>query len=209
MIDKRFPQWDVDIEKGTIYSFKHKRNVGTIGRDGYIMINNHNYNHNYVHQYIWMVVNQAEIPEGYDIHHIDGNRLNNSIYNLELIERTKHRSEHKIGKKNNKEPWNKGKKLSEEYKMKISKTLTGFKHTDVTKKKMSELKKGTQLNRVDISKKVSQYTLDGELIKVWDSLMECSRNGFQLGCVSGCCRGIRKTHKGFIWKYYEEQKDVA
>ena len=64
-------------------------------------------------------------------------------------------------------------------------------------------------NRKDISKKIAQYTLEGELVKIWDSMMECKRNGFNNTNISGCCLGERKTHKGFIWKYYKEEKDVA
>lgn len=34
------------------------------------------------------------IPEGYDVHHIDHNPMNNCVYNLELIELHRHRKEH-------------------------------------------------------------------------------------------------------------------
>lgn len=51
------------------------------------------------------------------------------------------------------------------------------------------------------SKKVYQYTLDGELVKIWKSTMDCSRNGYSQGNVSACCRGERGTHKNYIWKY--------
>ena len=51
------------------------------------------------------------------------------------------------------------------------------------------------------SKKVYQYTLDGELVKIWSSTNECGRNGFCQGWVAACCRGERKTHKGFKWSY--------
>ena len=51
------------------------------------------------------------------------------------------------------------------------------------------------------SKKVYQYTLDGKFVKEWKSTAECGRNGFKQSSVAACCRGERKTHKGFIWKY--------
>ena len=51
------------------------------------------------------------------------------------------------------------------------------------------------------SKKVLQFTLDGEFIREWESINECGRNGFSQGNVSACCRGERKTHKGFKWCY--------
>ena len=53
------------------------------------------------------------------------------------------------------------------------------------------------------SKKVLQFSLDGDLIREWPSVAECGRNGFNKGVVAACCRGKRKSHKGFIWKYKE------
>lgn len=61
-------------------------------------------------------------------------------------------------------------------------------------------KKMTQTNGKQ-SKKVEQYTLDGELVKVWESTNECGRNGFIQSCVSLCCMGKQLKHKGFKWKY--------
>ena len=52
-----------------------------------------------------------------------------------------------------------------------------------------------------LSKKVLQFTLDGELIREYPSIMECSRNGFNQGLVCLCCQGKRKTHKGFRFQY--------
>lgn len=51
------------------------------------------------------------------------------------------------------------------------------------------------------SKSVLQFTKDNEFIMEWLSTMECARNGFNQGSVAACCRGERKTHKGFIWRY--------
>lgn len=177
MTDERFSNWDIDVEKGTIYSLKYKKYIGSVNKKGYVQVGKpKDYKHKGLHQYIWMVANGCDIPEGYEIHHIDGNTLNNSIYNLELIESFKHRSEHK-----------KGKIFSEEHRRKIS---------------------NSNVNNPKQSKQVTQLTLDGELIKIWDSAKECGRNGFNQGHVSACCNGKLKTHKGFIWRYIEE-KDVA
>ena len=54
------------------------------------------------------------------------------------------------------------------------------------------------------SKRVRQLSLDGELIKVWESTNECGRNGFCQVAVSDCCRGKLKTYKGFRWEYEED-----
>lgn len=51
------------------------------------------------------------------------------------------------------------------------------------------------------SKQVYQYSLQGELIKMWQSTAECARNGFAQSNVSNCCNGVLKTYKGCIWKY--------
>lgn len=42
-----------------------------------------------VHQWMWITFVGA-IPEGYDVHHINGNNKDNRLENLELIEHTKH-----------------------------------------------------------------------------------------------------------------------
>ena len=52
-----------------------------------------------------------------------------------------------------------------------------------------------------LSKKVLQFTLDGEFIREWPSTMECGRNGFVQQGVAAWCNGKRKTHKGFKWCY--------
>jgi len=46
-----------------------------------------------MHCYVWSYYN-GEIPKGYDIHHIDGNRYNNDISNLQCIEKHEHRRLH-------------------------------------------------------------------------------------------------------------------
>lgn len=51
------------------------------------------------------------------------------------------------------------------------------------------------------SKEVYQYTLDGILVHIYPSLMECVRNGFNRGHLSSCCSGKRETHKGYRWSH--------
>jgi len=54
-------------------------------------------------------------------------------------------------------------------------------------------------------KKVYQYTLDGKLYKVWESTMDCKRNGFNQGQVAGCCRGEKPSYRGYLWSYNKEE----
>ena len=58
---------------------------------------------------------------------------------------------------------------------------------------------GTRIERC--SKPVLQFDLNGNLIKEWKSINECGRNGFKQSDICKCCRGERKTHQNFIWKY--------
>lgn len=54
------------------------------------------------------------------------------------------------------------------------------------------------------SKKVKQYSLKGEFIKEFDSLIEASKEvNTSVGNIGSCCSGNKrqKTAKGFIWKY--------
>lgn len=55
-----------------------------------------------------------------------------------------------------------------------------------------------------LSKKVLQYTLNGEFVREWPSANECGRNGFDQANVSACCRGVKPHYKGYIWKYKGE-----
>ena len=52
------------------------------------------------------------------------------------------------------------------------------------------------------SKPVGQYTLDGELIKIWPSTQEAQRQtGFSQGNICKTANGKYKQAYGFIWKY--------
>lgn len=46
----------------------------------------------------------------------------------------------------------------------------------------------------------------GEIVREWPSTRECSRNGFNQGSVSACCRNCymregNNVYKGYIWQY--------
>ena len=51
-------------------------------------------------------------------------------------------------------------------------------------------------------RRVYQYDLDGNLINTYESLTESVRQtGCNLGNISSCCLGKRKTCGGFRWSY--------
>lgn len=47
----------------------------------------------YLHRYLWEKAN-GKIPEGYEIHHKDGDKRNNDLDNLEMLTVTDHRERH-------------------------------------------------------------------------------------------------------------------
>lgn len=51
----------------------------------------------FVHRYVWHLYN-GQIPDGYVVHHKNGNKLCNCICNLELMTREEHISLHHTGK---------------------------------------------------------------------------------------------------------------
>lgn len=87
-------------------------------------------------------------------------------------------------------PWNKGKH--------------GY-MTDEAKAKMREKKLGMFVGeKSPTAKAVCQYTKDGVLIKVWLCMSDAEREcGFNRSSIGAVCRGEKKTHKGYIWKYKE------
>ena len=50
-------------------------------------------------------------------------------------------------------------------------------------------------------KPVIQYDLQNNFIREYESIWETGYFGFDRNKVNMCCRGKRKTHKGFLWRY--------
>lgn len=64
-------------------------------------------------------------------------------------------------------------------------------------------------NRVDRSKPILQYTLDGTFVKEWNSISEIKRFlGYSKYCIIECCRFYFKQAYGYIWRYKEEKEVV-
>lgn len=89
----------------------------------------HNGKRMFQHKVFWERVN-GKVPEGYVIHHKNGIKDDNRIENLEIMSHSKHSSMHHIG----------------------NKYWLGKKHSDETRKKMSESAKiRYKINKVDNS----------------------------------------------------------
>ena len=80
----------------------------------------------------------------------------------------------------------------------------GRKHTDETKKLMSESRKSAYKNTHKFQP-ILQYDKKGNFIKEWNSVVEAERayhpQKKRSTNISSCCIGKQKTAYGFIWKH--------
>lgn len=74
-----------------------------------------------------------------------------------------------------------------------------YKGYQISKEKVDSMK---IVERKMVPKKVAQYDLNGNLIKIWNSIME-ARKEFGNN-VAKCLKGQQLKTKGFMFKYYEE-----
>lgn len=120
-----------------------------------------------------------------------------------------------------------GRVVSEETKKKISdywkanvNPMLGCHLSEDAKRKISEANKGRLCGeknpmwgkkRQDLSErnkkdsiKVCQIDKEtGEVLKIWDSMRECSREtGFNRSCIADCCYGKTSQSHGYIWMFY-------
>jgi len=97
--------------------------------------------------------------------------------------------------------WNKGKTgvFSEESRKKMSKSRKGKPSPNKGKRFSEETRKNMYEAHEYRRKQVYQYTKDGQLVKVWDSVRLVIKAGYTH--VSAVCNGKRKTDGGFIWSF--------
>lgn len=82
---KNFNDYEIDVENGTVWSYKSNRFVGYPNRQGYWKVTltdddgeQHKF---YLHRLVWMAVH-GEIPEDMEINHLDEDPSNCAIWNL-------------------------------------------------------------------------------------------------------------------------------
>ena len=117
---------------------------------------------------------------------------------------------HKLAGKNN--PFY-GKKHSEESIEKMRAFQRGRKLSEETKRKMSKSHKGLidgEKNPMygalgekhHAAKRVDQFTKSGEFVKRWGSIADVERElGIAHNSISRCCKGNLKSCGGFVWRY--------
>lgn len=111
-----------------------------------------------LHRYIYQYYHPEIDIEGYNIHHIDENKLNNDISNLVLLTRSEHIKIHMTGENN--PMYGRTGEASPRY---------GIKHTDEVKQKQSELMK----NRYSLEKHPRWINITDEMIEDIQNNMRC------------------------------------
>ena len=99
-------------------------------------------------------------------------------------------------------PWlNSGKERSEKHKKNLSKSLKGRLSPNKHKKFCDELKKKLSDSSTS-KKKVKQIDLNGNIIKIWDSI-SLAQKTLQIRHISEVCRNKNnhKTSGGYKWEY--------
>lgn len=141
------------------------------------------------------------------INHKDENKENNHVDNLEWVTQKENinygtrneRVSEKMKGENN-PMYGKHFHLTEEHKRNIGKGNKGKKVSEETKQKISEAKKGKPLYNKRVP--ILQYTLDGNFVRDWESIKQASEElNLQYSNIGACCREKRKQCGGFIWKY--------
>ena len=118
---------------------------------------------------------------------IDGHRSNFAIHRIvanAFIPNPKYKPEinHKDGNKSNNKIFN-------------------LEWVDSSENKIHSYKSG---DRKKQTKKVEQYSKDGNFIREWSSVSEAAvYMGCVVGAISNCCLGRTKTSMGYIWKFAE------
>lgn len=57
-------------------------------------------------------------------------------------------------------------------------------------------------------KSVVQCDKSGKVVKIYKPITDVEKSGFNYTCVINCCKGKRKSHKGFIWKYEDDMQPL-
>lgn len=105
-------------------------------------------------------------------------------------------------------------KFTKEQIQKRINSFKGYKHKEESKIKMSIAAKNRDRSTYDLSKfinsgieaskkKVAQYSMQGDLINVFDSITEAVKqfNTTQTRHLVLCCKGLKEKYKGYKWRF--------
>lgn len=168
-----------------------KFGIAKIGNHGYYKIseNSKGYYGKLLHRLIYEDYHNLQIPKNSEIHHIDGNKLNNNINNLIMMSKEEHRRLHFKERKGT---------ITEETKKKISNTLKGNKLSKDTREKIVDVHTDKFINN---SKSVIAHTK-----RKGKSLINMSKHQNTTGYFRVTKLKNKQCVQGFTWayKYYDE-----
>lgn len=180
----------------------------------------------YAHRMVAETYIPCEDMKNKQVHHIDENKLNNNVENLQWIDTHEHLAM-------SSEKWNQIQRKKvycfDEYKHLVAiypsiaecVRITRYNKTHLLDKLNEEVKvlshgfywSFTEDNTFEtrapkaytIVKPVGQYNADNVLIEKYSSFTDAERKtGYNRKRISDCANGKIKTYKGYIWKFIEE-----
>ena len=216
-------------EDGKCYNDKTGKYLkGQIGKNGYLSYNitlpGGKKKRIYAHRAVALAyIKNQENKE--QINHIDGDKLNNHVDNLEWVtasENQQHAIENELRKFKHVYCFDKDKNLIAEYKdikdaaravhasrgvilQELNKDVKTLCHSCYWsyEKEIGETKNYKNLGKAKV---VYQYDLNGKYINRYDSIGQAARSlGLKNGSHIGeCCRGKLKQYKGFVWRFADD-----
>lgn len=178
---REFKDYMIDTE-GNVYSKrKHKYLKQTINKYGYckVTLQKDKYKKMYsVHRLVaeTFISNYNKLPQ---VNHIDGNKQNNHVANLEWCT-----AKHNMNEAVRTGLFDNCKKIQKENAVKNNLNKYHILANEVTKKK------------------IAQYDKQNNLLNTYESISEASRKtGITITSISYSANGKRKTAGGFIWHF--------
>ena len=149
-----------------------------LGNHGYLMVSLmvDGKNHRCLVHRLVAEVFLGEAPSNTEIDHKDGNKLNNTANNLEWVTRKEN--------------------------LKRDKNLGLIKVSE----RQREIRKQLSIISREMNKKeISQFSLDGKLIKIYEAVSDACREwGFDPSALGRAASGKQKTSYGYLWRWGEE-----
>ena len=174
--DKIFPEYFIDPITAVITNLKGEIQKISIHKDGRPYFKCHT-----LHE--WQVHTHLGYKKGFDIHHIDENKMNNSLENLVYLTHSEHAKLHNKGKIFSNEVKikmsiaHKRENLSEETIRKMSDSQKGKKLSEETRRKMSDSRKRENLSE-ETRRKLSE-ALKGENNPIYGKRYKFVNNGIE------------------------------